>query len=189
MVPDGRSLYLSIHEYIHNLVRDRDISLRLTNVFIRADVPLQTFITAAKLYGLILSRASLESERKYSECKYSRDNFTHEKSKYIGKMSSKIIKNPYQTFISCCVISSKFHKDIAFNNESWGGISFLSKNEINEYERIALSILDYKISSAGDGHVMSEVQSLLRRSGYEIPSVNQKPFDFRYLMRKLFCFN
>lgn len=189
MIPDSKNLYLSIHEYIYHLVRDRDVSLRLVNVFTRAEVPLQTFITAAKLYGIILNRAEYESERSANEDpKAHRKDCSFEKSKLIGRMSAKLIRHPYPTFISCCVISSKFYKDIAFNNESWGCVACLSKNEINDFERITLGVLDYKINSAGDGTVMSEVQTHLRRSGFDASEVNPKIFNFGYLMKKLFCF-
>ena len=67
MIPDSTSLYLSIHDFIFNLVRDKNISLKLITVFARAEVPLQTFITAAKLYRMILTRANLEKEKKSSE--------------------------------------------------------------------------------------------------------------------------
>ena len=101
----------------------------------------------------------------------------------------KLSKYPYQTFISCCVISSKFYKDISFNNESWGGVVFLSRNEINEFERLTLATLDYKINNAGDSHIMTEIQEMLRRSGYEVSNTNHKAHIIGYIMRKLFCFS
>lgn len=200
MAPDSRDLYFGIHEYIHQLVGDMDVSLRLVNVFIKAEIPLQTFITAAKLYRIVLNRANTEKENVnfikkknstgiQSSC-ISRDkDLSVDKSKYIGMVSGKLINCPYATFVSCCVISSKFYKDIAFNNESWGGISLLNRDEINKFERDTLSVLDYKINSAGDSSVMKDVQMFLDRSMVDTVDRGPEVFDFKCFIKKLFCFS
>lgn len=190
MIPNSRDLYLGIHEYIHQLVGDTDVSLRLVNVFIRAEVPLQTFITAAKLYRIILNRSNNVNSTKPNSIKsmgMSNMGFKVKMKSNSGEISEKLIKDPYTTFVSCCVISSKFYKDIAFNNESWGEISCLDKVSINEFERNTLSVLDYKVNSAGDSSVMKDVQVYLNRA--EPPENNQDVFDIRCFIKKLFCFS
>ena len=171
----NKNFYFSIHEYIYELVGDWDTSLRLVNVFTRAEIPLQTFITAVKLFTLVKNRATPERNSKTNNSTLQKNNIV------------KLVKYPYTTFISCCVISSKYYKDIPFDNESWGGLSCINKYEINDFERATLTVLDYKINSAGDKHIMNEVQNFLKKAGIDNTDRRANVFDLKNFIKNLFC--
>lgn len=187
MIANNGDIYFRIHDYIYKLVNDKDISLRLVDVFTKTEIPLQTFITAAKLYGIILNRANAVDENQ--ACSKPIKSRRSDKSNQVGEMSARLIRQPYITFISCCVISSKYYKDIAFNNESWGNVSCLDKFQINEFERLILNALDYKINTAGDGNIMADVQLFLRRSEFGPNEAASENFDVKHFIKKMFCFS
>lgn len=183
-------LYFYLHGYIHGLVGDQSVSLKLVEVLTRAEIPFQTFITAAKLYQKIQSRAEVENELSSQPKidKYSK-KAPPSRAKSVGKASMQLIKDPYTTFVACCIISSKFYKDIAFSNDSWGGLTCLHPYKINECERQTLDVLDYKVNSAGDFNVKSDIDAYLRVSGYEglVESDDDKGVILKNVIKRLFC--
>lgn len=185
---DSTNIYPTLKDFIHELVGDKISSMRIVSVLGRADVPLQTFITAVKLYRMVLNR----SNRMRIVSKGIRSGRS-EPSEFRTVLSSEehnVLRDQYLVFVTCCVIASKYYRDIAFTNESWESVSEIKMQNLNETERLCLIVLDYQVSSQDDHLVHEVVAGVLKRSGIEISEgAMGRPGRIKMLMRKILCFN
>lgn len=178
MAVTSKDIYRHLTAYIYELVGDNNSSLRLVNLLTRADVPLQTFITSTKLYKMILNRVNRLDSRYLSNRQF-----------HITKEMSDILKNQYLIFLTCCMITSKYYRDISFTNESWENVSETSKSLLNESEKICLTILDYQISGQGDKLVYDRISEILRRAGVDYRNEKyEKVSKVRTFLKAMLCF-
>lgn len=188
MHANAKDLYSNLFEYIYELVGDKIPALKLVNVLIRADVPLQTFVTAVKLYKMILNRVNrveLQSARSYEQ------GFHILKRKpFLDGDCFEVLKNQYLMFLSCCVIASKYYRDVAYTNESWELVSETDRRSLNEGERVCLMALDYQVSGQGDSLVLESILGILKSSGVPLNERSMGPIKkIKVLVRKVLCFS
>ncbi|ELA41839.1 uncharacterized protein VICG_01191 [Vittaforma corneae ATCC 50505] len=188
MHANAKDLYSNLFEYIHELVGDRVPALRLVNTLVKADVPLQTFVTAVKLYKMILNRINRVEMWGADSCGV---NFRILKRRpFLDSNNFEILRNQYLIFLSCCVIASKYYRDVAFTNESWELVSETDKRSLNEAERVCLMALDYQVSEQGDGSVLESILKILNNSGILLNERNTGPIKrIKVLVRKVLCFS
>lgn len=184
---DQKDLYNNLYDYIFAILRDNISSLKAINVLIRAEVPLSTFVTAIKLYNVVQKRLRSD-EFVPKQSLFSK--LTLRKKHKITKEDTKILEDKYLLLLTCSMISSKYYRDIAFTNESWEGITDIDKKMLNEAEKVALFILDYHVSSHGDGVVLNEITSCLRKVGILIPDQESTSrHTFKGIIKRVLCFD
>lgn len=182
-----KELYNNLYDYIFGILGDNILSLKIINVLIRAEVPLSTFVTAVKLYNMIQNRLD-KVEISPKQSLFSR--LTQGKKNKITKESIKILEDKYLLLLVCSIISSKYYRDIAFTNESWEGISDIDKRMLNEAEKTTLSMLDYHVSSLGDGIVLKGITNSLKKAGILIPDQDStSKSKFKGMIKKVLCFS
>lgn len=202
-----RELYASLGEYLSELVNDKVIAMRLVEVFIKADIPLQIFATTVKLYKMILSKREVPGRECGSGLAYSDPSlktnkpstrFPESKSQKISYLASiqavppseivKLFSNSYITIIACCIISCKYYRDVAFTNDSWEQVTSIDMHTLNNAERLSLMLLDYEISSLGDNQIIERIRSILQGKNMDMSGCNQNSErKVKTLVKKLFC--
>ncbi|KAM0680447.1 hypothetical protein GINT2_001507 [Glugoides intestinalis] len=168
MYSDIKNLYSNIDGYIYQLVGDTAITARLIDVLTRTEIPLQTFVTAVKLYKMILNK---------------------KKAVILKKEASRVINNEYLTFMACCIISSKYYRDIAFTNESWENITKIEKGLLNTAERVGLILLEYQVNTHGDAIILNTILAILRNENTQtIERDKTRMKKIKKLFKKALCF-
>lgn len=183
-------LYERLIPYTCEIIQNNQTALRLSDVFIRADIPLQHFITSVKLYKRIInSRPSITCCNNPTPFKgkigLEPDDFRHnliEIEKYYNDL--------YSIMVSCLVICSKYYRDTPFTNFSWQDVTGIGILKLNRFEMLSAEILKYEINTIGDHEIYLRVQKEL--NDYE-KSINKKQIksgrkSIGYF-RKLFCFS
>lgn len=183
-------LYEKLLPYVCEIVQNNEIALKLVDVFIKVNLPLQNFITSAKLFIKI-----------YDLKKYVTSNYNLMKNIIEPKMNnlksliflnysnSTIINyydNKYIIMISCCIISSKYYMDTPFTNHSWQEITGVSLDKLNEFEKITVEILNYEINTIGDDEIYLRTQKELKEATVVCKKEKKEKKEKSYL-RKLFC--
>lgn len=213
MYNTNRELYVSLGEYLSELANDKAVAMRLVDVFIKADIPLQIFATTVKLYKMILKRGACSlklggyksTTGSTQACPASGILNTYPST--IGLVEAGIASNQiisvqiiphvefaqlledsYVAIIACCIISCKYYRDIAFTNDSWEHVTSIDTRTLNNAERLSLILLDYEINSLGDGQVIERVRRILQEKGVHVAQDSQSSEkNVRMLVRKLFC--
>jgi len=188
MHANAECMYTSLHDFIYELVGDRISAARVVNILNHANVPLQTFITAVKLYRMILNRTNRMSIMRHTQGVNLGGQSSRTQS--LSQDELGVLRNQQLVFISCCMIASKYYRDIAFTNESWEVVSGTARRHLNESERICLIALDYQVNGQGDHLVQESVATILKRSGIILTDkALGRGVKFKNMIRKLLCFS
>lgn len=151
MYANLRELYYKITPYIIELIGDQRQAVRLAELLPNAKFPLQSFLTAAKLYLKLL------------EIRNEKD------PESIASKMKEYFYNNFYVFIVVSCISAKYYRDVPFTNSSWENITYFPLNDLNEFEIFVLEILNYEIDAVGDFEIYRRVKLELRKREIVIP--------------------
>ncbi|KAM0681140.1 hypothetical protein GINT2_000925 [Glugoides intestinalis] len=111
------------------------------------------------------------------------------KAVILKKEASRVINNEYLTFMACCIISSKYYRDIAFTNESWENITKIEKGLLNTAERVGLILLEYQVNTHGDAIILNTILAILRNENTQtIERDKTRMKKIKKLFKKALCF-
>ncbi len=169
-----------LFKFIYSLIGEKAAASKTVGVLILADLPIQTFVTASKLYRIIINRTNRISCQTEFPALKRRPLFEED--------VAEILKDRYLIFLSCCMITSKYYRDISFTNESWVTVANIDKKRFNCAERAYLLVLDYQINVQDDSLVFASINDILKKSGLEIADQGIKSTSkFKSLIKKVLC--
>lgn len=206
----SKDLYMPLTEYLSELVKDRTVAVRIIEVFILAEIPLQSFVKTMNLYKKIFIKSMLladiptESKGDHLDLRASysnkklKENVVNRRIRAINSISPKDLQNylgdTYLIVIVCCIISCKYFRDVSFTNDSWEQLTQIDLNTLNKAERISLIILEHILDYSDEKEEMENVNEVLVRNRFcymnnledeSIYGISKKKFKF--FLKRLFC--
>lgn len=170
----GKDIYIPLLDYLSDMIKDRIIASRVIEVFIIAEIPLQTFAKTINLYRKIClkmpSTMNIYIEKNYEALKYIL-NDQIDASNTIRKFSQQhkisvrdfkiFFNDPYLIIMACCVISCKYFRDISFTNDSWIRIAQIDLSTLNKAERISLILLEHILDHPDESDIINNIEKIL----------------------------
>lgn len=210
----GKEVYIHFIDFLADLINDRAAATKVIEVFILAEIPLQSFIKTVSLYKKIFLKSLLFTDsRKNFNMEYREpdlDNFeclgswnNEISGSKINKRiinSSKIpyydlkyyFNDPYLILISCCIISCKYFRDISFTNDSWENITRIDVVTLNKSERTSLVLLDHILDYPDENEISEKLERILYKEKFianfrDPHSYENSRKRLRNFFKKVFC--